>query len=68
MVPGACIPDHLIKRLEDSSDPAMEGVAIAAEQVRQYLGIVQGVHLMAIKAEERIPLILDQAEISSLKM
>ena len=68
VVPGACIPDHLIERLEDASDPAMEGVAIAAEQVRQYLGIVQGVHLMAIKAEERIPLILDQAEISSLKM
>ena len=68
VVPGACIPDHLIDRLGDSSDPAMEGVAIAAEQVRQYLGIVQGVHLMAIKAEERIPLILDQAEISSLTM
>ena len=68
VVPGACIPDHLIVRLEDASDPAMEGVAIAAEQVRQYLGIVQGVHLMAIKAEERIPLILDQAEISSLTM
>ena len=68
VVPGACIPDHLIERLEDAADPAMEGVAIAAEQVRQYLGIVQGVHLMAIKAEERIPLILDQAEISSLTM
>ena len=68
VVPGACIPDHLIERLGDASDPAMEGVAIAAEQVRQYLGIVQGVHLMAIKAEERIPLILDQAEISSLTM
>ena len=68
VVPGACIPDHLIERLEDASDPVMEGVAIAAEQVRQYLGIVQGVHLMAIKAEERIPLILDQAEISSLTM
>ena len=68
VVPGACIPDHLIERLEDAADPAMEGVAIAAEQVRQYLGIVQGVHLMAIKAEERIPLILDQAELSSLTM
>ena len=66
VVPGACIPDHLIERLEGASNPAMEGVAIAAEQVQQYLGIVQGVHLMAIKAEERIPLILDQANISSL--
>ena len=65
VVPGACIPDHLIERLEGASNPAIEGVSIAAEQVRQYLGIVQGVHLMAIKAEERIPLILDQANISS---
>ena len=66
VVPGACIPDDLINRLESAADPAMEGVAIAAEQVQRYLGIVQGVHLMAIKAEERIPLILDQAGISSL--
>ena len=66
VVPGACIPDDLIGRLESAADPAMEGVTIAAEQVKRYLGIVQGVHLMAIKAEERIPLILDRAGISSL--
>ena len=64
VVPGACIPDDLIARLEAAADPAMEGVAIAAEHVKRYLGIVQGVHLMAIKAEQRIPLILDQAGIS----
>lgn len=64
VVPGACIPDDLIGRLEAAAEPAMEGVAIAAEQVKRYLGIVQGVHLMAIKAEQRIPLILDQAGIS----
>ena len=64
VVPGACIPDDLIGRLEAAADPALEGVAIAAEQVKRYLGIVQGVHLMAIKAEQRIPLILDQAGIS----
>ena len=68
VVPGACIPEDLIQRLEDAKDPAMEGVAIAAEQVRRYLGVVQGVHLMAIKAEERVPLVLDQAGISSLPM
>ena len=66
VVPGACIPDALIARLDASSNPAIEGIAIAAEQVRRYLGIVQGVHLMAIKAEDRIPLILDQAGFSSL--
>ena len=66
VVPGACIPETLIERLESADNPALEGVAIAAEQVKRYLGIVQGVHLMAIKAEERIPLVLDQAGVSSL--
>ena len=67
MVPGACIPEELIGRLDAASDPALEGVAIAAEQVKRYLGVVQGVHLMAIKAEHRIPRILDLAGISSLQ-
>jgi len=66
VVPGACIPETLIERLESADNPALEGVAIAAEQVKRYLGIVQGVHMMAIKAEERIPLVLDQAGVSSL--
>ena len=66
MVPGACIPDGLIERLDRAADPAMEGIAIAAEQVKRYLDIVQGVHLMAVRAEERIPRILDLAGISSL--
>ncbi|MFM7269537.1 MAG: methylenetetrahydrofolate reductase [Cyanobium sp.] len=61
VVPGACIPEHLIERLEGAADPAAEGVAIAAEQVAAYRGIAQGVHLMAIKAEERIPRILQLA-------
>jgi methylenetetrahydrofolate reductase (NADPH) len=65
MVPGACIPDALIERLANAKNPAAEGVAIAAEQVRRYLGIAQGVHLMAVKAEERIPEILRQAGVSS---
>lgn len=34
MVPGACIPEELIARLAAADDPASEGIAIAAEQVR----------------------------------
>lgn len=64
VVPGACIPETLITRLEGAADPAAEGVAIAAEQVDAYRGIAQGVHLMAIKAEERIPTILRQAGVA----
>ena len=65
VVPGASIPQPIIDRLAASSDPAAEGVAIAAEQVRAYRGIAQGVHLMAVKAEERIPLILAEAGVSA---
>jgi methylenetetrahydrofolate reductase (NADPH) len=61
VVPGANIPQTLIDRLAAAADPAAEGVAIAAEQAACYAGIAQGVHLMAIKAEERIPLILERA-------
>ncbi|WP_115125973.1 methylenetetrahydrofolate reductase [Synechococcus sp. GEYO] len=64
-VPGANIPDSLIARLEAASDPAAEGIAIAAEQVRQFAGIAQGVHVMAVRAEERIPEVLERAGLSS---
>jgi len=66
VVPGANIPQAVIDRLAAAPDPAAEGVAIAAEQVGAYLQIAQGVHLMAIKAEERIPAILRQAGLKPL--
>ena len=68
MVPGANIPQAVIDRLAAAPDPAAEGVAIAAEQVGAYLQIAQGVHLMAIKAEERIPAILKQAGLKPLAL
>jgi methylenetetrahydrofolate reductase (NADPH) len=58
VVPGAAIPEAIIERLAQARDPGAEGVAIAAEQLQAYRPLVQGVHLMAIKAEERIPEIL----------
>ena len=64
-VPGANIPDQLIARLDAAADPAAEGIAIAAEQVRQFAGIAQGVHMMAVRAEERIPEVLERAGLNS---
>lgn len=66
VVPGANIPQGLIDRLAAATNPAAEGIAIAAEQVARYSQIAQGVHLMAIKAEERIPEILRQAGVAPL--
>jgi methylenetetrahydrofolate reductase (NADPH) len=67
VVPGVNIPEHIIDRLEKSADPLQEGVAIAAEQVKLAQEICQGVHLMAIKREDLIPKILDQAGIKPIR-
>lgn len=58
-VPGVEIPESTIERLEQASDPLLEGVKIAAEQVKIAREICQGVHIMAVKREDLIPQILD---------
>tara|TARA_B100000700_G_C14903116_1_gene788361 strand:- start:50 stop:940 length:891 start_codon:yes stop_codon:yes gene_type:complete len=64
VVPGACIPNSIIARLENSADPFSEGLSIASEQVKSFLGISQGVHIMAVKAEKYIPEILEKSKIN----
>ena len=65
-VPGVEIPDSIIKRLAEAEEPLKEGVKIAAEQVKLAQQLCQGVHMMAIKKEDLIPEILDQAGIKPL--
>ncbi len=67
-VPGVQIPQATIDRLAMARDPLKEGVAIAAEQVRLARDLCQGVHLMAIKREDLIPEILDQAGIPPIQV
>ena len=64
---GAAIPQSLIDRLASAADPAAEGIAIAAEQVSEYAKLCQGVHLMAVKAEERLPEVLRLAGIAPIE-
>ena len=63
-VPGANIPDQILNRLKESNNPGAEGINIAAEQVREFIAISQGVHIMAVKSEHLIPEILKRAEIN----
>lgn len=65
-VPGVNIPESIIDRLANASDPLQEGIAIAAEQVKQAKQICQGVHMMAVKREDLIAQILDRAEITPI--
>ncbi len=65
-VPGVEIPESMIKRLAEAEDPLKEGVKIAAEQVKLAKELCQGVHMMAVKREDLIPEILDQAGIDPI--
>ncbi|MEM9155783.1 MAG: methylenetetrahydrofolate reductase [Cyanobacteria bacterium P01_F01_bin.33] len=66
-LPGVQIPEMIINRLEQASEPLQEGIAIAAEQIQQARHICQGVHVMAVKAEHLVVNILDLAEILPLQ-
>ena len=57
-IPGVRVPQALIERLEAAADPLGEGVAIARELVGAARRLCQGVHLMTLGCEERIPDIL----------
>lgn len=65
-VPGIDIPQHTIDRLARATEPLVEGIKIAAEQVKLASQLCQGVHLMAVKREDLIPQILDLAGIPPL--
>ncbi|HQA60513.1 MAG: methylenetetrahydrofolate reductase [Tepidanaerobacteraceae bacterium] len=62
-IPGINVPEHLIDRLKNSGDPVKEGIKIAGELIVELRdkNLCDGVHIMAIGAEENVPLILDEA-------
>ena len=57
-IPGVKLPEETVMRLEQAEDPVAEGVAIAREVVGWARELCQGVHLMTLGYENRIPAIL----------
>lgn len=60
-VPGIHVPDEIIDRMKKAEDKTREGLTIAAEFIRQIKEekICDGVHIMAVGAEENVPALLD---------
>ncbi len=57
-IPGVQVPEAFIDRLDKADNALDEGVAIARETVQAVKASCQGVHLMTLGYEERIPEIL----------
>ncbi|SNS99845.1 5,10-methylenetetrahydrofolate reductase [Anaerovirgula multivorans] len=66
-VPGIFVPDELIERMKNTEKDlrVQEGIKIAGEFIKQLReeNLCDGVHIMAIGAEENVPAILDAAEL-----
>ena len=60
-VHGANIPEKILNRLKEAKDPLKEGILIASEQAEDFINIAEGIHIMAVKAENLIPEILEKA-------
>jgi len=60
-VAGVFVPDELIKKMGDAEDRTQTGIQIAADLIKELKGICQGVHIMAIGWEKKVPQILDTA-------
>ena len=57
-IPGVQVPESLIDRFDRATDPMAEGIAIARETVGWARELCQGVHLMTLGHEDKIPAIL----------
>jgi methylenetetrahydrofolate reductase (NADPH) len=60
-VAGVSVPEALISRMAETEDKSRTGIEIAAGLVRELKGMCQGVHLMPIGWEKKVPAILDAA-------
>ncbi len=60
-VAGVFVPEGLIKKMADAENKTQTGIQIAADLIKQLKGVCQGVHIMAIGWEKKVPQILDMA-------
>lgn len=60
-VAGVFVPEPLIKEMETTKDKAKTSIEIAARLVKGMKDMCQGVHIMAIGLEKRIPIVLEEA-------
>lgn len=60
-VAGVFVPDSIIDEMQKATDKLAKGLEIAARLINGVKGICQGVHIMAIGMEKRVPDILQLA-------
>jgi len=60
-VAGVHVPDNLIEEMDGAEDRAKKSIEIAARLIKEMKPLCQGVHIMAIGWENKVPEVLDAA-------
>jgi 5,10-methylenetetrahydrofolate reductase len=60
-VAGVFVPDNLIKEMEETKDKAAKSVEIASRLIKELKPLCQGIHIMPIGWDTKVPLVLDAA-------
>jgi 5,10-methylenetetrahydrofolate reductase len=60
-VAGVCVPEETIQRCAAAEDKTQAGIEIAAELMRDLKDLCQGIHIMPIGWEKKVPQMLDAA-------
>ena len=60
-VAGVFVPEELINKMTEAEDKVQAGIEIAANLIKELKDMCQGVHIMAIGWEKRVPQIIDAA-------
>ncbi len=60
-VAGVHVPDNLIEEMDEAEDRAKKSIEIAARLIKEMKSMCQGVHIMAIGWERKVPEVLDAA-------
>jgi methylenetetrahydrofolate reductase (NADPH) len=62
-VAGVCVPQAMIDKISKAEDKTRTGIEMCAELIKQLKGMCQGVHIMAIGWEKKVPQIIEAAGI-----
>ncbi len=62
-VSGVSVPDNLIKEMDTAEKKSVKSIEIAARIINELKGIVNGIHIMPIGWDKKVPLVLDAAKL-----
>ena len=62
-VAGVFVPDNLIKEMEETKDKSAKSIEIAARLIKELKPLCQGIHIMPIGWDRKVPLVLEAAEL-----